>query len=69
MNKNDENIILYYTALRTYAGTSQQPVIYLHGVIEITHNSSLYNVPIQIYIPPTYPTAPPSLFVIETPSK
>lgn len=56
-------------ALRTFSGTTQQLVIYLHGTIQVTYFSNLHNIPIQVYIPPTYPHIPPCYFLIPSSSK
>jgi len=56
-----------YAPLRTPAGLSKQVVVYIHGAIQIKYYNNIYNVPMNVFISPSYPSTPPFCFVIPNP--
>lgn len=43
-------------------------VIYLHGAIQVPYFNQSYNIPVNIYVPPNYPSAPPFCYIKPTES-
>ena len=43
-------------------------VIYLHGAIQVPYFNQSYNIPVNIYVPPNYPSAPPLCYIVPTES-
>lgn len=44
-------------------GTSTPPVLVLSGTLPMTYRGVTYNLPIDMFLPPPYPSRPPTVFV------
>ncbi|RHZ66644.1 hypothetical protein Glove_306g36 [Diversispora epigaea] len=52
----------------TYDDGKSKVLLCLHGTIPITYQSTLYNIPVDFWIPTEYPKVPPIAFVVPTSS-
>ncbi|CAG8451437.1 3087_t:CDS:2 [Diversispora eburnea] len=57
-----------FLSFKAYDDGKSKVLLCLHGTIPITYLSTLYNIPVDFWIPTEYPKVPPIAFVVPTSS-